>query len=141
MKNLKAENQSQEPQQKEDYGEPLSSSFLDVREVAHYLRVRPSTIYSMAGNRKIPFYRVGRQLRFRKFEIDQWAQGLKQPVIDVRAEARKALRSIEKKSDLDLDRIMKKAIEEARKKGYTSSHGKPDHDKGLRKEVEDGYLP
>lgn len=140
MKNLKAENQSQEPQQKEDYGERLSSSFLDAREVAHYLNVRPSTIYSMAGNRKIPFYRLGRQLRFRKFEIDQWAQGLKQPVIDVKMEAKKVLRSIEKKSDLDINRITTKAIEEAKGKSYTCCHGKPDHVKGLGKEVKDGSL-
>jgi hypothetical protein len=95
----------------------------------------------MAGNRKIPFYRLGRQLRFKKTEIDAWMAGQKEPAVDAKMEAKKVLRSIEKKSDLDLDRIVKKAIEEARKKGYTPSHGKPDHDKGLRKEVEDGYLP
>ena len=140
MKNLKAENQSPEPQQKEDYGEPLSLSFLDVREVAHYLRVRPSTIYSMAGNRKIPFYRLGRQLRFRKFEIDQWAQGLKQPAVDVRAEARKVLRSVEKKSDLDLHRIVKKVVEDTKKKGYTVSQEKSGGIKGLETEVKHGLV-
>lgn len=123
MKNLKAENQIPEPQQKEDYGEPLSLSFLDVREVAHYLRVRPSTIYSMARNRKIPFYRIGRQLRFRKFEIDQWAQGLKQPAVDARVEARKVFRSTGKKRDLDVNRIVKKTIEEAKGKQYSLGYG------------------
>jgi excisionase family DNA binding protein len=118
VKNQKTENQEPQPQQKEDYGESLSSSFLDVRAVADYLRVRPSTIYSMAENRRIPFYRVGRQLRFRKFEIDEWAEKLKQPVVDAKIEAKKVLRSIAKKSDLDLDRIMKKNIDETRRKRY-----------------------
>jgi excisionase family DNA binding protein len=140
MRNLKTQNQNPEPQQKEDYGESLSLSFLDVRELAHYLRVRPSTIYSMAGNRKIPFYRLGRQLRFRKFEIDEWAQGLKQPVIDTGVEAKKVFRSIEKNPDLDINRIVKKAIEDNKKKIYTPPHGKPDQTKGLRKEVKDGNL-
>ena len=140
MENLKAENQGPEPQQKEDYGEPLSLSFLNVQEVALYLRVRPSTVYSLAGNRKISFYRIGRQLRFRKFEIDRWAQGLKQPVIDVKMEAKKVFRSIEKKSNLEVDRIVKKVVEEAKGKSYTCCHGKPDRNKGLGKEVDHGNL-
>jgi excisionase family DNA binding protein len=138
MKNLKAENQGPEPQQKEDYGEPLSLSFLNVQEVALYLRVRPSTVYSMAGNRKIPFYRVGRQLRFRKFEIDQWAQGLKQSVIDVKMEASKFIRSAQRRPIIDVNRVVKKAIDEAGKKGYTSRYGKSDRIEGLGKEVKDG---
>ena len=141
MKNQKTENQEPQPQQKEDYGESLSLSFLDVREVAHYLKLRPSTIYSMAGNRKIPFYRIGRQLRFRKFEIDEWAQGLKQPAVDAKVEARKVISSLQRRPNLDVDRIVKKAIDEAGKKGYTSQHGKPDQSRGLREEVEHGYLP
>jgi excisionase family DNA binding protein len=118
VKNLKAESQEPGSQQKEDHTDVLSLSFLDVREVAHYLKLRPSTIYSMAGNRKIPFYRIGRQLRFRKSEIDQWAERLKQPVVDVEMEGKKVIRSIEKKSDLDLDRIIKKVIDETRGKRY-----------------------
>lgn len=140
VKNLKAENQEPGSQQKEDYGEPLSLSFLDVREVARYLKVKPSTIYSMAGNRKIPFYRIGRQLRFRKFEIDQWAERLKQPVIDTGVEARKVLQSIEKKSDLDINRITTKAVEDTKKKGYTSLQEKPGRIKGLREEVKYGAI-
>ena len=40
--------------------------------------------------------------------------------------------------DLDIERIIKKTIDEARGKRYTSDHGKLDQVKGLRKEVEDG---
>ena len=140
MKNLKGESQEPQPQQKEDYGESLSLSFLDVREVAHYLKLRPSMIYSMAGNRKIPFYRIGRQLRFRKFEIDQWAERLKQPVVDAKIEAKKVLRSIAKKSDLDLDRIMKKVVEQSKKKGYNSPQEKPGGIEGLEMEVNHGLV-
>jgi excisionase family DNA binding protein len=140
VKKVKAENQETESQQTEAYGESLSLRFMGVREVAHYLRVKPSTIYSMAGNRKIPFYRIGRQIRFRKSEIDQWAQELKQPVVDLKVEAKKVLRSIAKKADLDVDRIVKKVVEQSKKKGYNVHQEKPGRIKGLRMEVKHGAL-
>ena len=113
---------------------------MGVREVAHYLRVRPSTIYSMAGNRRVPFYRLGRQLRFRKFEIDQWAQGLKQPVIDVKMEASKFIRSAQRRPIIDVNRVVKKAIEDTKKKGYTVSQEKSGGIKGLETEVKHGLV-
>ena len=140
MKNLKAKNQETESQQTEDYGEPLSLSFMDAREVAQYLKVRPSTIYSMTGNRKIPFYRIGRQLRFRKSEVDKWMQSQKEPAVGVKLEAKKVFRSMGKKSGLDVDLIVKKAIEGTRKKEYTVSQEKPGRIKGLETEVTHGII-
>ena len=120
--------------------EDLSAGFLNVQDVARYLKLRVSTVYSMAEQRRIPHYRVGRQLRFRKSEIDQWAERLKQPVVDAEPEAKKVLRSIDKKSDLDLDRIVKKVVEQSKKRGYNFLQEKPGRNKGLGKEVEDGII-
>ena len=47
----------------------------------------------------------------------------KEEVVDVNVEAKKVFRSIEKKRDLDVDRIVKKMVDEAKGKRYTFKHG------------------
>ncbi len=115
--------------------------FWNVQDATGYLKVRASTVYSLVEQNEIPHYRVGRQIRFRKSEIDKWMEEHKRPAVDVRVEAKNVFRSIEKKGDLDVNAIVKKTIEDERVRRYTSQQGKPDQIKGLRKEVEDGYLP
>ena len=140
MKNLKAESQDPGPQQKEDYGESLSLSFLGVREVACYLGVRPSTVYAMVERKGIPHYKVGRLVRFKKFEIDEWMAGQKEEVVDVKVEARRVIRSLQRRPNLDVDRIVKKTIEDVRGRRYTSLQEKPGRIKGLGKEEDHGIV-
>jgi len=46
---------------------------LNVKELAEYLKVSTSQIYKLTSNRVIPFYKpTGKQLYFRKKEIDEW---------------------------------------------------------------------
>ena len=45
---------------------------VDVRVVAAYLDVVPDTIYTMVSQRKIPFIKVGRLLKFDLRAIDEW---------------------------------------------------------------------
>jgi hypothetical protein len=94
----------------------------------------------MVEEKKVPHYRIGRQIRFRRSEVDEWMEGQREAAVDIKIEARRVVASFQRRPGADVDRIVKKAIDEAGKKGYTSSHGKPDHDKGLRKEVEDGTV-
>ncbi|MGO8988791.1 MAG: helix-turn-helix domain-containing protein [bacterium] len=116
------------------------SSFLNVKEVSLYLGIKSSTLYTMVEQRAIPHYRLNRQIRFRKADIDLWMQERKEEVIDTKVESNKIFRSIEKKSDLDLDRIMKKAVEQSKKKGYNFPQEKPGGIEGLGKEVDDGII-
>lgn len=119
----------------------LSSDVLKIQEVSAYLKIKVSGLYSLVEERKIPHYRIGRQIRFKKSDIDIWMEGQRQGVVDVRVEARKILRSVQKKADLNVDRIVKKTIiDEVKGKRYNSDHGKPDQSRGLRKEVKDGTL-
>jgi len=37
-----------------------------VQQVAHYLQVKPSTVYRLVNSGEIPFLRLGRLLRFKK---------------------------------------------------------------------------
>jgi excisionase family DNA binding protein len=127
-------------QQKGDHTGNQPSGFLKIQEIANYLGIKVSTIYALVERRGIPHYRVGRLVRFKKPEVDQWMEGQRKPAVDVKVEAQKVGRSLHKKSDLAIDRIVKKAVDGAKGKGYNSGYGKPDQIRGLGKEVSDGSL-
>jgi excisionase family DNA binding protein len=101
----------------------LSSGFLNVQEIANYLELRKSSIYSLVEKKGIPHYRVGRLVRFNRAEVDAWMAQNKEEIVDVKAEAKKVLRSIKKKRDLDVNRILKKMVDDAKGKRYTFKHG------------------
>ncbi len=45
-----------------------------VQELAHYLRMKPLTIYKHASGGKLPGFKVGSHWRFKRTTIDQWIQ-------------------------------------------------------------------
>ena len=135
----RARDESSRPTGANNWAEDSNSGFLNVAENAGYLGIKTSTVYSLVEAKQIPHYRIGRQIRFKKSDIDEWMEKQKEEVVDVRAEAKKIFTPIKKKADLDVDRIVKKAIEGVEEKQYTSFNGKSDH-KGLGKEVEYGSL-
>ena len=45
---------------------------ITAREVASYLRCSISTVRRMVLRDKVPHYRLGRMIRFRRSEIDAW---------------------------------------------------------------------
>ncbi len=53
---------------------PGVSPFLNVEGVAAMLQLEPRTIYNMVSQRRIPFRKAGRQLRFDLKEIDEWTK-------------------------------------------------------------------
>ena len=48
------------------------NDIFSLNELAEYLRVSKSTIYQLSEAGKIPSFKVGKQLRFRKKAIDKW---------------------------------------------------------------------
>ena len=44
----------------------------DVKRLSGYLSVKPSTIYALIERKEIPHYRIGRLVRFKPNEIDEW---------------------------------------------------------------------
>jgi excisionase family DNA binding protein len=48
---------------------------LTLEEVAHYLRLKPQTIYKWAQERRIPAVKLGKEWRFRKSFLDRWLDG------------------------------------------------------------------
>jgi len=45
---------------------------LNVKQVAQYLQLKPSTIYSWAQQGKIPAFKIGRTWRFRRTDLEAW---------------------------------------------------------------------
>src|SRR5262245_15517080 len=45
---------------------------LTLEEVAHYLRLKPQTIYKWAQERRIPAIKLGKEWRFRRSIVDRW---------------------------------------------------------------------
>jgi excisionase family DNA binding protein len=45
---------------------------LTLEEVAHYLRLKPQTIYKWAQEKRIPAVKLGKEWRFRKSILDRW---------------------------------------------------------------------
>ncbi len=47
---------------------------IGIQQLAAYLGVQVSTVYAWVHSRQIPYYKVGRLVKFRKSEIDQWLE-------------------------------------------------------------------
>jgi excisionase family DNA binding protein len=50
------------------------SPIMMVKEVCDYLRIHRSTLYGMIQAGSIPHFRVGREYRFNREEIDAWSR-------------------------------------------------------------------
>jgi len=122
-----------------ELSEAGDSEYLDIQALSGYLGIKVSTLYSLAGNQKIPCYKIGRLVRFKKSDIDLWMEGHRKECMDIAKEAKKFLRPL-REPNRDIKKVVKKAIEEIKGVGYTASHGKPDQVKGLGKEVQDGSV-
>lgn len=48
--------------------------FLFEKEAAHYLRISQHTLYVWRKNGKngIPFFKIGRSIRYNKLDLDNW---------------------------------------------------------------------
>jgi excisionase family DNA binding protein len=52
----------------------MDTEILTIKEVSAYLKITEKTAYRLAGEGKIPGFKVGGGWRFRKSEIDAWIE-------------------------------------------------------------------
>ena len=65
---------------------PLNKRLLTVQELAEYIGISKDTIYSHVSQRRIPFVKIGRLLKFDLKAIDDWiAQNSVMPMPGKRA--------------------------------------------------------
>ncbi len=50
----------------------MPNDVMTVSEVAEYLRVNPQTVYRKAKAGALPAVRIGRAIRFRRSELEEW---------------------------------------------------------------------
>jgi excisionase family DNA binding protein len=112
---------------------------MTIQKLSEYLEIKASTLYSMAEQKKIPHYKVGRLVRFKRSEIDFWMDGQKKECVDAPRAAKRILRAARGPAR-DINRMVKRAIDATKETVYTASHGKPDQVKGLGKEVPGGTV-
>jgi len=103
--------------------ETVSQEFFGIQNLSCYLDIKPKTIYSLVEENRIPHYRVGKLIRFKRSEIDEWMEGNKKDCVGPEKLAKKILGPVQR-SKIDVDRVVRKAIDGARREGYTTSHGK-----------------
>ena len=62
--------------------EVVQKQWMNVQEVAAYLTLKPSTIYTYVCERKIPHYKRGHIVRFKVEEIDAWLESCRVQTIE-----------------------------------------------------------
>ena len=61
-----------------------SAPIMTVDEVAHYLRIPRSSVYTLAQEGRIPCRKVGRRWRFHREAIDRWLKAEKETQLRAR---------------------------------------------------------
>lgn len=56
----------------------LEQKLLTINEVAEYLQISEVTLKKWVKNNDIPYYRVGKNFRFKRSDLDEWLKTLYQ---------------------------------------------------------------
>ena len=49
-------------------------NFIDIEELSTALGIKASTLYAWIHRRKIPYYKIGRLVKFKLEEVEEWIQ-------------------------------------------------------------------
>lgn len=115
-----------------------NEGFWSIEQVCQHLNIKRSMAYSLVESGSIPFYRIGRLLRFKPDDVKSWMESHRSEGIDASKRA-KGILKIVNTPRVDVDRLVKKVVAETKQNLYTPHHGRPDRDKA-KKEVSDGAL-
>lgn len=117
----------------------IYQEYLSIDNVSDYLNIKKKTIYAMTASMDIPYYRIGRLIRFKKDEIDAWMETRKVVKVDSDQKAKNILRST-KKSSINIQKFVRKTIDEIKADDYISKHGKSDRIEAQEKEINHGSI-
>ena len=117
----------------------MEKEFLSIDDVSKYLGIKRSTLYLKVERYEIPFYRFGRLIRFKKEDLDLWIEHFKHEVSDPDSKAKRIMGSI-KKNELDINRVVKKTVEEVKALGYNNSPAGTRPSQKAGREAENGAV-
>lgn len=80
------------------------NEFLAIQDLSVHLKIKVKTLYCLVEENRIPHYRVGKLIRFKRSEIDAWMEGNKKGCVASEQVARKALGPV-RKPKIDIDRV------------------------------------
>lgn len=113
-------------------------TLMTIKDVSNYTKIKEKTIYAKVESKQIPSYRIGRLIRFKKEEIDEW---ISSQYIGVNGDVPKSRSLIKSKATTSsVDRIIRKIIDQESRGGYTSANGKSDRIKGPKQEINNGSI-
>jgi excisionase family DNA binding protein len=101
---------------------------ISIKELSQFLNVKQSTLYAWVHNGTIPFYKLNGLIRFDLEDIQDWVRNSK-------PDSQNAKFSIRKSKSLDIDNIVKKAVEDVTNKRYNPSKRETSLNQAQRKEV------
>lgn len=114
-----------------------TKSLLTVKEVASILNCSPSTVYAKAGRGEIPSLKLGGMLRFDPAEIEEWIKKGRRKPADIDKLAKGMLKP---SRQVDVDAVVRRAIDSVTGSGYNSGQGRPDRNQAYRKGGTDGSV-
>lgn len=57
----------------------VTNSYMSIKEVSRMLNLSVWTLYRMVSEGFIPYYKLGRAVRFKRSEIEEWLAKNRQP--------------------------------------------------------------
>ena len=116
----------------------MSGLYLSVTDASDYLSIKKSFLYSLVESKEIPHYRIGRLIRFKSVELDDWMEKHRVERVDSSKGIRQILRKA-KGGQGDIDELVKKSIAEAKGMNYINPYGRSGQNKTGR-EAENGLV-
>ncbi len=119
-----------------------NTSLMTIQQASEYLQIKAKTLYAWTESGEIPHYKIGRLIRFKKTDIDNWIEERRkeQDKFEIERCASKTLKSVRNAITRNPDKLVKKIIDDVKGEKYTPKNGKSDQIKGLGKEVNDGII-
>jgi len=108
-------------------------NFVTVKELSEFLKVKQSTLYSWVHSGTVPYYKLNGLLRFDMDDVMEWVKSSK-------ASPPKADIPVKKTSNLDIDSIVKRAVESTRKGSYNPPKRETSPESRPRKGGSDGTV-
>jgi excisionase family DNA binding protein len=118
----------------------METGLITTEILSIYLNIKIKTIYAKVAAGEIPHYRIGRLVRFRLDEIDEWLMGCRNKNQQAPKKAGSRKRRSPEQSRDHFSKIITKTIDEETDKYYSFTHGKSGRTEGPKQEVEHGSL-